>query len=80
MDKIPYQEGNQHCKYTYDENVFKKSKMSIGDRNINANDLLHISSIFKAGIFVCDMIRGWSEVNLKIIPNQSYIKESMCMV
>ena len=55
--------------------MFKKIKKINWQLNINANDLLHISSGFKAGIFVCDIIRSWAEVNFKNITNQSNVEE-----
>ena len=36
---------------------------------------MHISSGFKAGIFVCNIIRSWAEVNFKNITNQSNVEE-----
>ena len=78
MDKIPYLRRkliNYNTVSLLRMKMFKKIKKINWQLNINANDLLHISSSFKAGIFECDKIRSWAEVNFKNITNQSNLEE-----
>ena len=48
---------------------FTNLKKNTWKINIKVSDLRHISKKYKQGILICDVIRGWAEVNYKNITN-----------
>ena len=46
---------------------FTNLKKNTWQINIKVSDLRHISKKYEQGVFICDVIRCWAEVNYKNI-------------